>query len=205
MGGTGQFYGNKYTWSFAPGWESHIDTPGVAQLTIWKDFFAALPWQDLVPDQDHKVVTSGLGTVGGFKTRVSQSDYCTAAKTADGSFVVAYMPTARTITVNLASLKAPASAKWFDPTNGTYSPIPGGPVANKGTREFTPPGRTTMATETGFYCWMLRGPRPRIENTRIADKLRRASLTMGMPCMFLLSVGLRALDEGGHAVVKLLK
>ena len=140
-GGTGQFYGNKYTWSFAPGWESNIDTPGVTQLTIWKDFFSSLPWQDLVPDQVHKVVTSGLGNPGDFKTPVSQSDYCTAAKTSDGSVIVAYMPTARTITVDLASLKAPASAKWFDPTNGSYSAIPGGPIPNKGTREFTPPGK----------------------------------------------------------------
>jgi hypothetical protein len=49
-------------------------------------------------------------------------------------------PADRTIAVNMASLKAPASAKWFDPTNGTYTTIPGGPFANAGTREFTPPG-----------------------------------------------------------------
>ena len=61
-GGTGQFYGNRYTWSFVPGWESHIDTVGVTSLQIWKEFFSSLPWQDLVPDQDHKVVTGGLGT-----------------------------------------------------------------------------------------------------------------------------------------------
>jgi hypothetical protein len=139
-GGTGQFYGNKYTWSFAPGWESHIDTPGVTQLTIWKKFFVSLPWQGLIPDQEHKVVTSGLGSPGDFKTRVSQSDYCTAAKTADGKYIVVYMPTVRTITVNLASLKGPAIAKWFDPTSGTYSPVID-PVANTGTREFTPPGK----------------------------------------------------------------
>jgi hypothetical protein len=140
-GGTGQFYGNKYTWSFAPGWESHIDTPGVSQLTIWKDFFSSRRWQDLVPDQEHKVVTSGLGNIGDFKTRVSHSDYLTAANTADGSLVVAYMPTARAITVNLASLKGAASAKWFDPTDGSYSAVSGGSFANTGTHEFTPPGK----------------------------------------------------------------
>jgi hypothetical protein len=139
-GGKGQFYGNRYTWSFVSGWESHLDTPGVAQLTIWKDFFSSLPWQDLVPDQDHKIVTAGLGNYGDIQTRVSQSDYCTASKTSDSSFVVAYMPTARAITVNMASLKAPANAKWFDPTNGAYSTIPGGPFQNSGTRPFTPPG-----------------------------------------------------------------
>ncbi len=150
-GGAGQFYGNRYTWSFADGWESHLDTVGVAQLTIWKEFFTSLPWQDLVPDQDHTVVSAGLGTYGTLQTRVSQSDYCTAAKTPDGSFVVAYMPTARTITVNMASLKAPANAKWFDPTNGVYTPTPGGPFANAGTRQFTPPGNN----HGGASDWVL--------------------------------------------------
>lgn len=150
-GGTGQFYGSRYTWSFSPGWESVLDTLGVSQLTIWKYFFSSLPWQDLVPDKKHETVTAGLGNFGDLQTRVSQSDYCTAAKTPDGSFVVAYMPTAREITVNMASLKAPASAKWFDPTNGTYTAIPGAPLANTGTRQFTPPGKN----DEGAGDWVL--------------------------------------------------
>jgi len=150
-GGKGQFYGNRYTWTFAPGWESHIDTIGVAQLTIWRTFFSSLPWQDLVPDQAHTVVTAGLGTYGNPQTRVSQSDYCTVSSTPDGSYVLAYMPTARTISVNMASLKAPANAKWFDPTNGTYRTIPGGPFANAGTRQFTPPGNNS----DGDSDWVL--------------------------------------------------
>ena len=150
-GGKGQFYGNFYTWSFASGWKYYIDTPGAAQVTIWKDFFSSLPWQDLVPDQDHSVLTAGLGTYGDLQTPVSNSDYATASKTPDGAFVVAYMPTARTITVNMASLKAPANAKWFDPTNGAYTAIPGGPFANTGTRQFTPPG----SNHDGDSDWVL--------------------------------------------------
>lgn len=139
-GGKGQFYGSFYTWSLASGWKYYLDTAGVTQFTIWKNFFSSLPWYDLAPDQDHTVVTAGLGTYGDLQTRVSQSDFCTASKTPDGSFVVAYMPTARTITVNMASLKAPANAKWFDPTNGAYATISGQPFANTGIRQFTPPG-----------------------------------------------------------------
>ena len=150
-GGKGEFYGNRYTWTFAPGWESHLDTVGVAQLTIWKTFFSSLPWQDLVPDQAHTAVTAGLGTYGNLQTRVSQSDYCTVSSTPDGSFVLAYMPTARTISVNMASLKAPAKAKWFDPTNGTYRTIPGGPFVNAGTRQFSPPGNNS----DGDSDWVL--------------------------------------------------
>ena len=151
-GGKGQLYGNGWTCYFMPGWKDYIDTVGVTQFMIWHAFFSSLPWQDLVPDQDHTVVTGGLGTLGNLDTRVSKSDYCTASKTPDGSFVIAYMPTAREITVNMASLKAPANAKWYDPTNGAYTTIPGGPFANTGMRQFTPPGNKHGDDETD---WVL--------------------------------------------------
>jgi hypothetical protein len=57
----------------------------------------------------------------------------------------------RTITVNMASLEAPAYAAWFDPTNGAYLKIPGGPIANTGTRQFTPPGKN----HEGADDWVL--------------------------------------------------
>jgi hypothetical protein len=110
-GGIGQFYGNKFTWSFADGWKNQIDTPAVEQLGIWKTFFLSLPWQDLVPDQDHSFLTGGYGTYGDVDTRVSESDYSTAARTPDGSLAVIYMPTVRTITVNMASLQSAAKAR----------------------------------------------------------------------------------------------
>ena len=138
-GGKGQFYGNLYTWSFKDGWQTHIDTPGVAQLTIWKNFFAALPWHVLEPDETHAVLTAGFGSPGDMNTRVSKSDYATAAKTPDGTQVVVYMPTRRTVTLNMAAFPAPASARWFDPTNGAYTDVQGSPIANKGTSQFTPP------------------------------------------------------------------
>ncbi len=163
-GGVGQFYGNRYTWSLTPGWDSYIDTLGVSQLMIWKEFLSSLRWQELVPDQDHKVVTTGFGTFGdsevhfdhadltaSMKPRVGQSDYATAAKTPDGSLVLVYVPTARTLTVNMASLNGPAVAKWFDPTNGSYSMIPGGPIANSGTHQFTAPGNNHGGDED----WVL--------------------------------------------------
>jgi hypothetical protein len=150
-GGTGQFYGNAYSWSFKDGWQSNIDTPGVEQLGYWKSFFSSIRWQDLVPDQDHSVVTDGIGSYGDVETQVSASDYCTAAKTPDGSTVVAYVPTVRAITVNMASLNGPARARWFDPSNGAYQEISGSPFANHGSRKFTPPGKN----HAGDGDWIL--------------------------------------------------
>jgi Protein of unknown function (DUF4038)/Putative collagen-binding domain of a collagenase len=151
-GGKGQLYGNGYTDIFMSGWRYYVDTVGVTQLMLWHGFFSSLPWQGLVPDQDHTVVTAGFGTPGDLQTRPSKSDFCTASKMPDGSFVVAYVPTAREITVNMASLKAPANAKWFDPTNGAYTTVPGGPFANAGTRQFTPPGNSH---DDGASDWVL--------------------------------------------------
>src|ERR1700693_1751496 len=80
-----------------------------------------------------------------------QSDYSTSARTRDGGFAVVYMPTARAVTVNMKSLKDPAIAKWFDPTNGDFQTISGGPFPNSGAREFTPPGKN----HDGDTDWVL--------------------------------------------------
>lgn len=150
-GGTGQFYGNKYTWSFADGWKDKIDTPGVEQLGIWKKFFSSLPWHDLVPDQDHTVLTGGIGTYGDVDTRVSESDYATAARTPDGATVVVYVPMVRAITLNMSCLRRSAKARWFDPSNGSYVDAANGEVANNGSHQFTPPGKN----HAGDGDWVL--------------------------------------------------
>jgi hypothetical protein len=45
----------------------------------------------------------------------------------------------------------PAYASWYDPTNGTFTPIPGSPLANSGTRDFTPSGNNSA----GSGDWVL--------------------------------------------------
>jgi len=150
-GGTGQFYGNLYTWSFKDGWRNNIDTPGADRLTIWRDFFSAVPWQGLVPDQNHSVLTYGFGNIGDMSTSVSESEYATAASTSYGSVIIAYMPTARSITVNMAHLRSPAKAQWFDPSNGAYTAIQAKPFPNRGTQNFMPPAKN----HDGDSDWVL--------------------------------------------------
>jgi hypothetical protein len=67
----------------------------------------------------------------------------TAARTPDGSLVIAYIPTARTIDVDMTKLKGLANAQWFDPSSGTYTTISGSPLANSGSHGFTTPGNNT--------------------------------------------------------------
>jgi Protein of unknown function (DUF4038)/Putative collagen-binding domain of a collagenase len=144
-GATGQLYGNGYTWPFAGGWQSHLDTPGAIQFGYVTALFAPRAWFNLVPDTNHSVVIAGFGT---FSTAadinlVNNNDYATAARTADGSLVMAYMPTSRTLTVDMSKLSGPAVAHWYDPANSTYLPIAGSPFANSGTRNFTPSGNNS--------------------------------------------------------------
>ena len=74
-----------------------------------------------------------------------------AARSLDGSLVLAYIPTIRTITVDMSTLASPATARWYDPTTGEYANVNGSPFANAGSREFTPSG----ANKSGEGDWVL--------------------------------------------------
>ncbi len=137
-GATGQLYGNHFTWGFQNGpWKDQFDTVGATQVAYMANFFNSLAWYDLVPDQGHALVTAGYGTPIA-SGPVSDSDYVTAAMTADRSLAVVYLPSASTITVNMARFRGPVSARWFDPTSGIYTAVAGGPIPNAGSRQFKP-------------------------------------------------------------------
>jgi len=132
-GTTGQLYGNKFTWPFLAGWKEKLDTPGAVQMAYVQALFEPRAWFDLVPDQEHAVVTDGWGTWGKF-------DYVSAASTPDGHLIIAYLPEKQTITVDLSKLSGPAIARWYDPSNGKYQEIAGSPLTNRGSKKFTSPG-----------------------------------------------------------------
>src|SRR5262249_49104347 len=132
-GSTGQMYGNKYTWPFLAGWKDKLDTPGAVQMIHVQALFTPRRWHDLVPDQQHAILTEALGTS-------AQFDYAAAAATPNGRLVIAYIPDHRTITINMARLAGPATARWYDPASGKFHDIPGSPLANTGSRKFETPG-----------------------------------------------------------------
>jgi hypothetical protein len=142
-GATGQMYGNGFTWPFKPGWKTNLDTPGAIQMAYVKALFEPRAWFDLIPDQAHKVVSAGYGTLDATTTQgnrfIMTSDYVAAGRTPDGSLVLAYMPTFRPITVDMAQLRGPATARWYDPSSGRYSVIDGSPLANSDKHTFIPP------------------------------------------------------------------
>jgi hypothetical protein len=156
-GGFGFLFGNCPIWGFgSPAsagfcnsggtWQSWLNSPGAAGMRYVKLLFTAHAWQNLVPDWGHAVLTAGYGTWGG-------ADYATAARYSDGTLVVAYLPTVRTVTVNMTKLSRPVTARWYDPSNGAYTTISGSPFPNTGSRQFTPPN--SNATGTGDWVLVL--------------------------------------------------
>src|SRR5262249_30171153 len=122
------------------------------------------------PDQNHTVVTAGYGTFASSGS-LGSNDYLTAARTPDGGLVMAYMPTLRTITVDMSKLTAPASASWYDPSNGTLGIIPGSPLGNTGTRTFAPPGNNSA----GDGDWVLV-----LEATSVPPDFQAPSIPTGL-------------------------
>jgi hypothetical protein len=161
-GAAGWFYGNHWevfgmdngTWS-----KNLSSDQGPPQMPYVKSLFEARKWWQLVPDEAHVVMTSGLGTcmasnaAQGPASPNAQDNTCaTAARTADGALVIAYMPTARNITVDMSKLAASATSRWYDPTTGAFTTIAGSPLANSGVRTFTPPANNHA---DGYNDWVL--------------------------------------------------
>jgi hypothetical protein len=138
-GGVGQLYGNHYTWLFPPGWQSFLTTPGAREIKYINGLFATLPWQNLVPDTTHEVVTAGYGTYDGGNANLTIATYCTTAWVR-GSYSLTYCPQNTTLTVDMAEFSGLTRARWYDPSDGTFLPISGSPFRNSGNHNFTLPG-----------------------------------------------------------------
>jgi len=140
-GGFGHFFGNSPIWYFEGKgyplfppkvtWQQAMDLPGSVGMQHWGELFHSRDWYDLIPDQKHEGVKSGLGEFRGL-------DYLAAARTSDGGTVIAYMPTRRAIGVDMGKVAgSQVKAWWFDPRIGETADA--GTFPAKGMREFTPP------------------------------------------------------------------
>jgi len=162
-GGFGYIFGNCPLWSLGTttassfctltDWKAELDSVGSIDMIHHRNLFASREWNALEPDWSHAVVTSGYGTFG-------QSNYVTAAMTADQSTMIAYVPTQRTITVNTGAMSGCSIRSWwFNPRDGTAidhgmttrlrsrtytTPTTSGPdwvlVIDDGSKEYPPPG-----------------------------------------------------------------
>ncbi|MEW6329951.1 MAG: glycoside hydrolase family 140 protein [Pseudomonadota bacterium] len=140
-GGTvGHIFGNCPMWHFdAPSassfcsgstWKSQLDSTGSTTLAHVGRLFRSRAFHLLVPDRTHSVLTAG------FQSGASQA---AAARASDGSTIIAYIPTSRAVTIDLAKIAgASVRAWWFNPRTAAATLISTYPA--RGTMAFTPPG-----------------------------------------------------------------
>ena len=159
----GVFYGHRDVWEFSTDswssgypfsgsqrWQLSLDTPGSRAMKYMADLLSTLPWYNLVPSGRggmKTLVIGGGGSSGG-------NDYVTAAAASDGKGLIAYLPPSgaanRSITIDMTVMSASSAARWWDPANGTSSPI-AGTIANTGPHAFTAPGNNSAAA----HDWVL--------------------------------------------------
>jgi hypothetical protein len=133
-GSTGHFFGHYQLFRFGSTWPTYLNTPGARSMTYMNNLFLSRQWHLLVPDISHSVVTSGTSSLA-------------AALTSDGATLIAYMPSRRTVSVNLSKLSgSQVKAWWYYPNTGTASAI--GVYPKSGSRSFSPPS-------TGSTDWVL--------------------------------------------------
>ena len=138
----GYLYGSKYTWRST--WASDpgklLDTTGAAQIAHINTLFNGIQWWTLVPDQNHAVVTAGYGTYTKGDSEPRHNTYCSTAASADRRLAVVYCPAHTTLTVAMSTFSGAVIARWYDPSNGTFTAISGSPFPNSGSGDFTMPG-----------------------------------------------------------------
>jgi hypothetical protein len=131
-------------WRFEPNWREVLNAESIRQAPLILRLLESKQWWRLKPDTKHQLITAGYGTW-------KRADYVTAARANDGSFAMAYLPSARTITVDLGQLAGPVTTRWFDPTSGQFKPVEGSPLKNVVPQTFDPPAKNAV----GDCDWVL--------------------------------------------------
>lgn len=132
------FGGANPIWNFnRPGadvglgtWQSYLSHATRQDRTRCKNFYGSLAWQSLVPDITDVFLTGGTG---------SGTDTAVGSKTPDGRLGTVYTPSQKALTVDCSGFAGSVSARWFNPTDASYTPVSGSPFANSGSQTKTPP------------------------------------------------------------------
>lgn len=137
----GNFYGNEQIWpagstntnpQSGPNWFAHLGDLGITYQGYWYTQMIQRAWYKLIPDTGNQLFTAGRQTHG-------QNTYVTGAKTPDGKFACAYLSSTNGLTVDFTKMAGLTTARWFDPTNNTFTNVTGSPFPNTGSHVLTPP------------------------------------------------------------------
>jgi Protein of unknown function (DUF4038)/Putative collagen-binding domain of a collagenase len=165
-GGTlGHLFGNCPIWNFGAAvsfctpsnvtWQSQLDSAGSTTVALVGRLFNSRGFFKLVPDLNHSVLTAGFQ---------SGSTYAAAARTSDGMTIIAFIPTLRTVTIDMTKITGTsASVWWFNPRDGSATAA--GTAATTAPRTFTPPDGNDWvlvldSTSSGFGAPGFASPAP---------------------------------------------
>lgn len=111
-----------------PYWKCHLNDPGRRSMQQFRALFESRDWTKLVPDSTNIVSPHSSG-----------QDYVGAARTADGNTIIAYMPSKRTLTVDLTKITGTqVKAWWFNPNPDSPGTSLIGTYPTTGPQSFTP-------------------------------------------------------------------
>ncbi len=152
---SGQMWGSQGIYSLNNGWQNFLNTNATAQFGLMNTFLRAMQWYNLVPDQNHTIVTAGYGTLDATENNnscVNTNNYVTTSYLADGSASVSYTPFSANLTVDLSKFRNDVTARWYDPANGSYQTVSGSPFSKTGgSHVFSTPG----SNSGGDSDWVL--------------------------------------------------
>ena len=103
-------YGHNDSWKAPMSWEQWIDSLGSKHLEVFREVITSCDeWWNMIPDQS--VFASGTGS--GYSLN-------TAARSARGRWILAYLSEPSTVSVRLDAITAGSKvrAHWIDPTSG---------------------------------------------------------------------------------------
>lgn len=137
-GAMGHIFGNCPLWSYGSAkkfcaeadWKNEMNNSGSVSMDYLQRLFRSRSWQQLIPDLDNHLITSGYGTWG-------KKDHVACAGTSDGNSIIAYLPSNRIVTVNMTGIRGDmAKCWWYNPSDGKASEI--GTYKTSGVHSFTP-------------------------------------------------------------------
>ena len=123
-----------------------MDGGGSYGIAYLERLMASRPWWEFVPDLNNTIVVEGFGSLSA--TDPSQY-YVTAARIPDGRSLWAYVPTGRTIKVDMSKISgSTVQTWWYNPRTGHATTA--GQFPNVGLRNFTTP-----ASDGATQDWIL--------------------------------------------------
>jgi hypothetical protein len=95
-------------------WRPLMSTLGMKEVSYCFSFFNEIPWQNLMPDTTNKIIVSGQSEYGSL-------EYICSAKSANDNYYIMYIPTGRTIYVNVKEISGKKMrVHWFNPRTGDF-------------------------------------------------------------------------------------